>query len=42
MRAYVSIGDVDTKQFGEIMTPQGLVIDMVDKLPVRSLVKPKS
>lgn len=35
MRAYVSIGDVDTKQFGEIMTPQGLVIDMVDKLPVR-------
>lgn len=33
MRAYVRVGEVEKKTFGEVMTPQSLVNDMMDTLP---------
>jgi hypothetical protein len=33
LREYVSVGDVEKKKFGEVMTPIPLVEEMLDKLP---------
>jgi hypothetical protein len=34
MRAYVRVGEVEKKTLGEVMTPQSLVNDMMDTLPL--------
>jgi len=34
MRAYVRVGEVEKKTLGEVMTPQSLVNDMLDTLPL--------
>jgi len=40
LREYVKVGLVEKKKFGEVMTPQELVIEMLDKLPKHVWLNP--
>lgn len=41
LREYVKVGDVEKKQYGEVMTPVSLVEDMMDGLPKEVWSDPK-